>query len=163
MSVVGVRRGVRREGPIQLSAANANSARALVMNEIEVESCTSISRARPPRHTAWRTSFRSLTGSTPRWGSPPIPRWGPGRSPMRPGCCCTRSTSRYARIASPAAKSQFKRGMNSHPIQRPPIRRSPHTLNPHLTRSPRVRATPRSPSGTHSNAPSGTRGTHSVP
>ena len=38
MSVVGVRRGVRREGPIQLSAANANSARADVMNEIEVES-----------------------------------------------------------------------------------------------------------------------------
>ena len=37
MSVVGVRRGVRREGPIQLSAANANSARANVMNEIEVE------------------------------------------------------------------------------------------------------------------------------
>ena len=63
----------------------------------------------------------------------------------------------------PAAKSQFKREMNSHPIQRPPIRRSPHTLNPHLTRSPPVRATPRSPSGTHSNAPSGTRGTHSVP
>lgn len=154
MSVVGVRRGVRREGP------TANSARANVMDEIEVEY---FSGAASKTHTAWRTSFRSLTGSTPRWGSPPIPRWAQGRSPMRPGCCCTRSTSRYVRIASPAAKSQFKRGMNSHPIQRPPIRRSPHTLNPHLTRSPPVRATPRSPSGTRSNAPSGTRGTHSVP
>ena len=158
MSVVGVRRGVRREGQSNCRRPTANSARADVMNEIEVEYFSGAAS----KTTAWRTSFRSLTGSTPRWGSPPIPRWAQGRSPMRPGCCCTRSTSRYARNASPAAKSQFKRGVNSHPIQRPPIRRSPHTLNPHLTRSPRVRATPRSPSGTRSNAPSGTRGTHSV-